>query len=508
MASNEIRILSLRDYVAIFRSRALWIAAATLLVLAIAIALSALSTPLYRAEARVRVEPVASSLVSDSSGVSSNIRDRNLQNEVDFAESDRVALRAQADFGAEIEADVSPAGASDKLIFTAVDEDPGRAAEITNTWAEAFVSERSAASGERYLNSLNVIDTRLSEIATERIDLEAQLASAGDGTDTAAIDSQLAALDRAESGLREQLNDIDVLIELNQSGTVSILNEATTPESPFSPNWPLNIALGLIAGGLLGAALALALEALDDTIRKPDELRVALDGSPVLANVPPMRTGKGDETESSAFREAFRALQLGIEFSKTEGNPLKTVLVTSPNASEGKSTVVANLAIAHARSGSSVLIIDADMHNPSQSRFFNVPEGNGLAEQLEGDERGEIFLAQHFDVGRIAVMPAGTAKVPPSQLLSSVTKLAFIEQLVDTYDIIIIDSPPLLPVADTRTLARVADAVIFVAMAGKTTSSEVEDAMTQLEHVRVTPLGGVLSGYELGEGYYYVKSAA
>lgn len=502
MANNEIRVLSLRDYLAIFRSRWPWIAAAILLAVGMAVALSVLSTPQYRAEARVRVEPVASSLIGDSSGVASNVRDRNLQNEVDFAESDRVAERAQSEFGAEIEADVSPAGSSDKLIFTAVDDDPNRAAAIANTWAESFVAERSEASGERYLNSLAVIDTRLEEITTERDSLERQRAG---NDDTTAIDSQLAALDRAEAGLREQLNDIDVLIELNQSGTVSILNAATTPESPFSPNWPLNIALALIAGGLLGAGLALGLEALDDTIRQAHELRAAMDDAPVLTSVPPPKGSRSGVTETSSFTEAFRTLQLGIEFSKTQGTQLRSILITSPNAAEGKSTVAANLAVAYARSGSNVLLIDADMHNPTQDIFFGVPTGPGLADQLEDRELGQISDGLRTGTQRLSVLPAGNATVPPSQLLSSIDRLGFMNALAERYDMVIIDSPPLLPVADTRTLARVADATVVVAMANVTTSRQIEDAMTQLDQVGVSPIGGVLNGVEHGTGYYYTK---
>ncbi|MFT7473479.1 MAG: succinoglycan biosynthesis transport protein ExoP [Verrucomicrobiales bacterium] len=500
MATNEIRVLSLRDYVSIFRSRAVWIVAAIAVALAIAFAFSALRTPLYRAEARVRVEPAASSLVGDNSNVASNVRDRNLQNEVDFAESDRVAAKAQEDYGAIITADVSPAGSSDKLIFTAVDDSAVRAAEIANIWAESFVSERRAASGERYLNSLAVIDTRLDEIAADRGELEQQRASAAD---TAPIDSQLAALDSAESGLREQLNDIDVLIELNQSGTVSILNAATRPDGPFSPNWPLNIALGLIAGTLFGAGLALALEALDDTIRIADQLRAAMDDSSVLAAIPPPRSGRGAKGDSPGFTEAFRSLQLGIEFSKTKGTTLHSVLITSPNASEGKSTVAANLAMAYARSGSIVLLIDADMHNPTQADFFDISPGPGLAEQLEGRETAILFKEHRSATPRLAVLQAGRATAPPSQLLSSVEALEFIRHISSEFDIVIIDSPPLLPVADTRTLARLADATILVAMANETTSSQVEDAMRQLEQVGVCPLGGVLNGVEHGTGDYY-----
>lgn len=496
MATNDIRVLSLGDYVAIFRAHRLLIIASVAAVLAIAILFSALATPLYRAEARVRVDATNSELVTEGTGIATSIRDRNLQNEVDFAGSDRVVDLALEDLAEnELNADVSPSASSDRLIFSAVDADPERAAEIANVWSEAFVSERAASDSERFNTSLEVIDTRLAEIAEERAELE-------DSTDDeATIASQLSALDRAEEGLRQQLNDIDVLIELNQGGTVSVLNAAVAPDSPFSPNWPLNIALGLIAGALLGLGLALAREALDDTIREPDDLRRALDDLPTLASVPNNRKGR---TDSPGFTEAIRTLQLGIEFSKSSNTRLNSVLVTSPNASEGKSTIASQLALTYARSGSSVLLVDADMHNPTQATTFEISNTPGLAEHLEGRDKAKVVRVDPGDGSmNLAVLPAGLPGKPPSQTLSSNDTVALLGLLSDAYDMVIIDSPPLLPVADSRSLARHTDATIIVTRNDETSAKDVERAIELLDQVRVAPLGGVLNGYDQRNNSYY-----
>ena len=496
MAASDIGELSLSDYVSIFRAHRLIILAAVAATLAVAILLSAFATPLYRAEARVRVDATSTELVNDGTGVATSIRDRNLQNEVDFAGSDRVVDLALDQLGEdELGADVSPSSSSDRLIFTAVDPDPDRAAEIANVWSEAFVAERAAADSERFNTSLEVIDARLAEIADERSILEASTEDEGE------IAGQLAALDRAEEGLREQLNDIDVLIELNQGGAVSVLNAATAPDAPFAPSWPRNIGLGIVAGLVLGLGLALVRESLDDTIHTPDDLRRALDGIPTLASVPNNRKGRID---SPGFTEAIRTLQLGIEFSKTQHTRVKSVLVTSANPSEGKSTIAAHLAKTYARSGSSVLLVDADMHNPTQADTFDLPNSPGLAEHIEGRDKARVIRIDPGDKSlNLAILTAGSPSKPPSQTLSSLDTVHLLSLLTDAYDMVIIDSPPLLPVADSRSLARYADATIVVARNDETTAKEIAEAAELLDQVGVSPLGGVLNGYDQPHNSYY-----
>ncbi len=508
--ADSVAELQLTDYVDIVGRRKWIIASLAALLLIAAIVLSALQTPQYRAEARVRVESGSSNPLEEQN-VSSNVRSRNLQNEVEFANSDRVADRAADDFGDTIGSSIAASSNSDTLTFTAVSDDADEAARIANTFANAYVSERSLFSGEQFLAAVNVINERLAGISSERLDLERELLTT---SDESSVQIQIGSLDAEETRLRAQLNQIDVVSQLNNSAAVSILNAATPPSSAFAPSWVRNIGLAIVAGLILGAGVALLLETLDDTILNKRDLEAATDGTPVLAVIPPplkSRFGKNKDrrlvtSRTGAFTEAFRTLRSAIELGQAAGTEIRSILVTSANASEGKSTVAAHLAVAFARSGANVLIVDADMHNPTQHQLFGIGNDNGLAEQLSNIGSAEIITEQASGEGLVSVIPAGTSASPPAELLRSVPAQEFLEKLSYAYDLVIIDSPPLRPVSDTLPLARIADATLLVSMRGQTNAAELDQAMELLARAQSRPLGAVLSGAdesESGYGYGY-----
>lgn len=510
MADTSVGELQLADYLEIVNRRKATIIVALLLTIVLAIVLSALQTPQYRASARVRVEVGSTDTLDDQSNTSTSIRSRNLQNEVEFANSDRVSIAASEAFGDTIEAVIAASTDSDTLTFTVVNPDADTAAEIANTFADSYVMERSASANERFTGASDVLAERVAEIGEERGDLEDERQTVG--ADTSTIDNQLAALVAEEAGLLSQLSQLDIVSQLNNSTSVSILNAAVPPAGPFSPSWVRNIGLALVAGLVLGMGLALVRESLDNTILGKRTLERAIDGLPVLGLIPSPnrnRFGKKPErrlvtTRTGAFTEGFRSLQSAIELGQAAGTEIRSILVTSANASEGKSTVASHLAVAFARSGASVLMIDADMHNPTQHELFGIPNENGLADQLSSVGSAEIVTELASGEGLLSVIPAGSTAVPPADLLRSVNAQEFIEKLSYAYDLVIIDSPPLRPVADTLPLARVADATILVAMRGKTNSSEVEEAMEMLARAQTTPLGGVLTAVDEGQtGYGY-----
>jgi len=261
---------------------------------------------------------------------------------------------------------------------------------------------------------------------------------------------------------------------------------------------------------ILGVGAALILETLDDTILTKQDLESAADGVPVLGLVPsPHKTRFGSKRErklitsrTGAFTEAFRTLRSAIELGQTTGSEIRSILVTSANASEGKSTVAAHLAVAFARSGSSVLVIDADMHNPTQHEIFGIGNHRGLAEHLAKVADAEILTEQASGEGLLSVMPAGSSGSPPAELLRSVDAQEFIQKLSYAYHLVIIDSPPLRPVADTLPLARMADATLLVSMRGQTNAVEVERAMELLARAQTRPFGTVLSSADENEGGY------
>ncbi len=510
LADTSVGELQLADYLDIVNRRKVTIITIVAAVFALAVLLSAIQTPQYRASARVRVEVGSTDTLDDQSNTSTSVRSRNLQNEVEFANSDRVALAAATSFGESINATIAASTDSDTLTFTVVNADPEVAAEIANVYANSYVTERSMSSSERFTDASEVITERLLVIANERSDLEADRTRVG--ADTSGIDNQLIALDAEEASLRSQLAQIDVVGQLNNSTSVSVLNAAEPPAGAFSPSWVRNLGLALIAGLVLGMGVALVRETLDNTILTKRSLERAMDGLPILGMIPtPHRSRFGNKKErrlitsrTGAFTEAYRSLHSSIELGQAAGSEIRSILVTSPNPSEGKSTVAAHLAIAFARSGSSVIVIDADMHNPTQHQLFNLPNERGLADQLSNIGNAEIITEEASGEGLLSIIPAGTSAIPPAELLRSVPCQEFIEKLSYAYDLVIIDSPPLRPVADTLPLARFADATLLVSMRGQTNATEVEEAIEMLARAQTRPLGGILNGADEGQtGYGY-----
>ena len=506
--ADSVTELQLNDYLDIVRRRRLLIALVALVAIGAAVAASALQTPQFRAEARVAVDNSAGSgLLADDANLSSNVRDRNLNNEVEFAQSDRVSDRAADTFGSPVSANISASGSSDILSFTVVNTDPNVAAEIANTFADAYVNERSIASGERFIAAIDVINERLSAISEERLLQERELTTTGDAQ---SVQIQLDSLAAEESRLRGQLNEIDVLSQLNGSTSVAILNAAEPPASPFAPSWVRNIALAVVAGLILGLGSALVLETLDDTILTKRDMENAADGTPVVGVIPSPQKGRFSgrknrkliTSRSGAFTEAFRSLRSAIELGQAAGNEIRSILVTSANPAEGKSTVAAHLAISFARSGANVLVIDADMHNPTQHQLFGVANENGLAEQLAQIGNAEILTEQASGERLLSVIPAGSSGSSPADLLRSVPAQEFIEKLTYAFDLVIIDSPPLRPVADTLPLARITDATLIAAMRGQTNAKEVDQAMELLARAQTRPLGAVLNAADEADGGY------
>lgn len=512
--TEPVTELSLSGYLDIARRRKRMILTIATLILALVVAVTALQTPLYRAESIVSVDiSTARSILDDSTNLSSNVRDRNLRNELRFANSDRVDIAAIEALGFAGEAGVSPDDRSDTLMFNGIDEDADVAALIANTYAEAYVSERSLASGERFLGTVAVIDQRLSEIAVER----RELASANtDDLDLTSVQIQLASLDDEETRLRSQLNEINVAAKGTQGTSVAILNRALPPRAPFSPSWFRNVALAIATGILVGLGAALLLDSLDDTVVSKQELERAIDGTPVIGVIPPAWTGRRSRrerrlvtTRTGAFTEAFRSLRSAIELGQVSGKEIGSLLVTSASPGEGKSTVVAHLALSFARGGARVLVIDADMHQPTQHLLFGVYNKNGLAEHLAGLEEADPIVEQASGEGLVSLLPSGTSESPPAELLKSTATQELISRLSEAYDLVIIDSPPLRPVADTPPLARLVDATLLVAMRGKSKRYEINHAMELLARAGARPLGAVFTRAEnTGGGYGYGSAKA
>ena len=303
-------------------------------------------------------------------------------------------------------------------------------------------------------------------------------------------------------------------LSVTRPGTVSIVESAEPPDSSVSPNLRLNILLAVAVGFILAGGLALMLEYLDDTVKSPDDVKTVA-GLPILGEVGRWRSDKGEfhlvkRGERVPEREAYSMLRTNVRFS-TLGKSVQVVLVTSANAGEGKSTTAANLAVAVAETGKKVALVDADLRRPSLHRAFGLENRAGLTSALLKEASLDTDVLRPAPFYSLSLMTSGPLPPNPAELLEWEGFDALLERLKREADLVILDSPPVLAVADARILAAKADATILVIDSGRTRAEAVRKALQALATANANVLGVVLNkvrksgrSYE----YYYDYSAA
>jgi polysaccharide biosynthesis transport protein len=289
-----------------------------------------------------------------------------------------------------------------------------------------------------------------------------------------------------------------------QSGSalrVSMVEPALTPGAPIKPRSKLNLALGLLLGLTLGVGLAFLQEFLDRSVKTPRELEAAID-SPVVGTIPPFKASKHlipvAEQPRTAVAEAFRKLRTNFAFLGVDRDN-QCYVITSPSTGDGKSTVAANLAIALAQTGQRVAVIDADLRKPSIHKLFRLSQRVGTTTVLL--DRASIHDAiQHPAPDLPDVLTAGQLPPNPSELLGSRRMGELLAELKATYEVVLVDCPPLLPVTDPMVVSRFADGVLLVIRARVTTRDQVEAAKAACLKAGAKMIGSVLNASPVIEG--------
>ncbi len=277
--------------------------------------------------------------------------------------------------------------------------------------------------------------------------------------------------------------------------TVRVVQPALVPIVPSSASLPIMLALGLLAGMVVGLAGALARNALDVRVKSPAQLR-SLVGAPSLGTIAfdpdvPKRPLTVYADPQSPRSEAYRHLRTNLQFIDID-NPRKVIMVTSAMPGEGKTTTLINLAIAISTAGSRVLVIEADLRRPRISDLLGVERMIGLTSVLSG--RVEPAQAiQAWGRGAVDVLASGPLPPNPSELLASRHMRMLLTHLRDSYDMILIDTPPLLPVTDSAALVSATDGAVMVCRFNRTTKAQIESAKAALDAVSAPLLGTVLT---------------
>jgi succinoglycan biosynthesis transport protein ExoP len=291
------------------------------------------------------------------------------------------------------------------------------------------------------------------------------------------------------------------------TNNISIVDRALPPAHPFKPNLPLNIVVGLILGLLCGGASAVVLENMEDAALQPSDvhrkLSVPLLGvTPRLADDVDIRSALGEP--KSPLTEAYFSILTSLQFATPHGTP-KSLMLTSAQAQEGKSTTSLALALGLVRVGAKVLLIDSDMRNPSIHKIFDRTLGLGLSNLLTG--KGALTdYVQASGTPNLSLLLAGQIPPNPAELLSADAIVRLVEEASKRFDHIIIDGPPVLGLADAPLLSRAVEATVLVIEAGKTPATRARHAIERLFGVRTNIIGAILTKFDLkttGYGYGY-----
>lgn len=294
-----------------------------------------------------------------------------------------------------------------------------------------------------------------------------------------------------------------------KSTNIRIIDEARTPGAPISPNLRRAVMLSLVAGLALSLGLVFFVDYMDNRLKTPQDLKAYL-GVPFLGMVPAVPKGKGavnpllTEVDAPSFAEAFKTVRTNVLFSSAEDG-LRTLVVTSAGPGEGKSICSANIAIALAQTGLRVLLVDADMRRPRVHEIFEAAEEPGLSNLLTGNAKASEVI-QKSKVNGLWLMSAGHIPPNPAELLSSPRFVDFLGALEDHFDWVVLDTPPVLVVADSMVVANKATGVVFVVGADQTNRNAARTAIDQLTSTNATVIGSMLNRADVHRHSHYYST--
>ena len=302
--------------------------------------------------------------------------------------------------------------------------------------------------------------------------------------------------------LLKRLKEAGILQGL-KSNTITVVDQALMPLKPSKPNVPFYLAAALAFGVFLGGAGVLVVDTLDNTVQ--DASVIEQMGLPLIGVLPRLANhNRAIEVRSnpkSRYSEMVRNLRSVLTRARIFPVP-KVILVTSAIPGEGKTTLSMNLAASFVQQGKTVLLLEADMRRPAIRTSMGLPGRSGLSLLLAGESQENVIFA-HPQMPGLFLLPEGTVPLFPSELLESDRMRDLLKDLREDFDVIVIDAPPVLPVADARVLCEMADVTIQMARFGVTTKTALRRAHELLTAYSKRPVGVVLNGVAEDSGAYH-----
>lgn len=401
---------------------------------------------------------------------------------------------------------------SQLLVITVTDVFPVRAQAVANELARQLIDQTPAsnqAGGEFAEEQLAKLETAISETEEEIAQKENELQEVNSARQIAEIETEISALQEKISRMQATYATLIANTNRGASNTLSVIERAPLPQFPVGPNTRMTILLAGAVGAIMAVAAAFLLEYIDDSIRSPEETRKVF-GAPVIGEIPRVNSSEDESPQvgkypRSPLAEAFRSLRTNIEFMSVD-DPLETILVSSPDASEGKSFIATNLSASMVHSGRKTLLVDADLRNPSLHRYLGLDNRVGLSDLLRGAVQ-PMDAIQILDGGDLLVITSGPLPPNPTELLGSKRMSDILKNLFQFVDVIILDGPPFI-VSDASVLSSKVSGVLLVVRTGHTRRKRAASTMEQLNRARGKVLGVILNQLPRSNSEYYAYYGA
>lgn len=498
--------MEIREYLGVLKRRQRIVILTTLVAIVVAALGSAIMPPTYTAAAVVRVAQASSGSIAYSDYM---YAERLLNTYIQILTSqpvlEEVARRLDLAVSPEVLARqvvVEALPNTELLRINVNDRDPARAPSIANTLAALLVEQSQrlylggAKSAREILQEqLGVVEGNLEQ---DRAALEALLTNPeADQTGVDALQSKIRLQEEVYARLLMQYEEARIA-EASRASSVTIVEPAVQPKAPSRPRPKLNIALGALVGLVGGISLALLFENLDATLHSTKDLETVTT-VPILGAIPKFRAQRGtppgivlfDSNGRSPAAEAYRVLRSNL-LSIRLGKFPKTILVTSAEPEAGKSAVLANLAAAMAQAGRKVIVVDGDFRHSSLHQVFELPNELGLSNVLLG-QSGIDEALQETKIEGVRVLTSGPVPPDPAELLGLSKTQKLINELAKEADVVLLDAPPLLAIADAAVLAPLVDGVLLVTAQDQTSRTSVQRALQHLGRIRAETLGVVFN---------------
>jgi capsular exopolysaccharide synthesis family protein len=497
---------SLRDYLELLNRRRWWVVSLSVVVFATALVVSMTQTPIYESEAQVLLKESGTTSTDTLTG------GPNLETERQIAVSDAVAAIAAKKLGEEQTGllsglSVEVATNTEILIFRYSHPGPEVAQQRAQAFADAYLEYTRREVLRDLLAASRTVTEQIDKLRSQLDKINARLAKSTDEAQRASLTSRSTSLIGQISVLEQELADLSPPGRLRVG---QMVGQPDVPAAPVAPNHFRNGLLGLVGGLVLSVVAALFLEILDDRLRGRDDLEM-LARAPVLAAIPRVagwRRKDGPklialDEPAAAATEAYRKLRTGLLFIAKQTN-CTTIMVTSPQADEGKTATTANLGVVMAQAGKKVALVSADLRKPRLHRFFGLENFIGVTSVL-GGEVSPWQAVRATATDHLQVLVSGPVPANPAELLGSDAMGRLLSALGEVADYVIVDAPPIMAVADPVTITPLVDGVLFVVDAQNTGRGIIDQARRQLDQVNGRVIGAVLNNFDPTKagGYYY-----